>query len=178
MSTFSNIEIGTKFGKLTVTGTHEMPRPGRKTGKLTRYIVRCECGQERKVRKDALLKGTSTSCGCSRRLPHGQSIKNSLYSQYQRNAQRREHQWSLEKGLFNKLVTGNCHYCGAPPSSVFRVSSLVGQAFAYNGVDRKDSSLGYTKSNAVTCCAVCNRAKRDMSYETFLSYILRIRSIG
>ena len=44
----------------------------------------------------------------------------------------------------------------------------------HSGVDRKNNSLGYLPSNVVACCTVCNHAKRDMTYEEFLSWIDRL----
>ena len=38
---------------------------------------------------------------------------------------------------------------------------------SYNGIDRLDSSLGYTKDNIVTCCKICNYAKNKMKFEDF-----------
>lgn len=75
-----NIEIGNKYGLLTVTGdgyrTHD--------GKRWRYLwpCVCECGEVSDVRGDKLVNGNTRSCGCLRRevsTKHG--LKNHpLYS--------------------------------------------------------------------------------------------------
>ncbi|PWT75534.1 MAG: hypothetical protein C5B59_08630 [Bacteroidetes bacterium] len=54
-----------------------------------------------------------------------------------------------------------CHYCGHEITS--KGSSL----------DRKNSSLGYTKDNVVPCCVPCNRIRNEdiVSYEEML-YIM------
>jgi hypothetical protein len=45
---------------------------------------------------------------------------------------------------------------------------------AGHNLDRKDSSLGYTKENCLVCCAVCNRMKLAQGYEEFLTHVARI----
>lgn len=45
----------------------------------------------------------------------------------------------------------------------------------YNGIDRKNSSEGYTLGNSLPCCRVCNRAKSDMDYEEFKQWIKDIK---
>ena len=42
------------------------------------------------------------------------------------------------------------------------------------GIDRKDSSKGYTLENCVSCCDICNRMKMQMSENTFLNRIEQI----
>lgn len=46
---------------------------------------------------------------------------------------------------------------------------LCGRSDGPNGVDRVDSSVGYTHENCKPCCAICNRAKMDSSHASFLS---------
>jgi hypothetical protein len=52
------IEIGQKFGRLTVTGI-AFKRKG-----FTYYLVQCECGKQTRCRKDSLYEGKQVSCGC------------------------------------------------------------------------------------------------------------------
>jgi len=71
----------------------------------------------------------------------------------------------LELEDFEKLTQLNCAYCGEAPAH-----SLDG----YNGIDRVDSSLGYTPNNSWPCCEICNRMKSDTSQEFFIEHILKI----
>ena len=58
------------------------------------------------------------------------------------------------------ISSGECHYCGG------RL-----QRTGY-GIDRKDSSLGYTLANSVACCKYCNHAKgSEFTYEEFMTHI-------
>jgi hypothetical protein len=55
------VSLGQVFGKLTVTERVATSRSGG-----TRYLCRCECGTERTVFSGHLVRGNTTSCGCSR----------------------------------------------------------------------------------------------------------------
>jgi hypothetical protein len=44
--------------------------------------------------------------------------------------------------------------------------------YIYNGVDRVNNSLGYTKDNCKPCCKMCNKMKGTMSLEEFKSFII------
>jgi hypothetical protein len=51
---------GKVFGRWTVVAR----APNR--GRITMWVVRCECGGEKSVRAQALVEGHSTSCGCAK----------------------------------------------------------------------------------------------------------------
>ena len=56
-----NIEIGTNYGRWTVTGK------GTTRNRRTYIPCKCSCGTEREVEYQNLKSGTSTSCGCFRK---------------------------------------------------------------------------------------------------------------
>jgi len=84
----------------------------------------------------------------------------SRYNHYKRNAGVKGRVFELTKEEFLKLLLSPCHYCG-------------GDGY---GVDRKDSSVGYSKENSLPCCSQCNYMKRDFNYDVFLSKIKQINS--
>ena len=43
-----------------------------------------------------------------------------------------------------------------------------------NGIDRLDSSKGYTIDNCVSCCSVCNTAKLEMDVDDFKEWVVRV----
>jgi 5-methylcytosine-specific restriction endonuclease McrA len=49
---------------------------------------------------------------------------------------------------------GTCHYCG---------NKIIGV-----GLDRIDSSIGYTIENCVPCCKDCNIMKNAKGYDEFI----------
>jgi hypothetical protein len=70
------IQPGAKFGRWTVLHRAERNQWGYPyQGHY--YRCRCDCGKEKNVMARTMLKGQSTSCGCSMNL-HGMS-KTSLY---------------------------------------------------------------------------------------------------
>lgn len=82
------------------------------------------------------------------------------FKQYQRGAKIRGLAWELTKERFDELTLSNCVYCNAPP-------------VPRNGLDRKNNSIGYTDTNSVPCCKICNFAKRTMPYADFLQWLDR-----
>lgn len=50
----------------------------------------------------------------------------------------------------------------------------VGGNLTYNGIDRKNNTLGYLPDNVVPCCKTCNWAKGKKSYEEFMEYLRRV----
>lgn len=65
--------ISQKFSKLTVIDTALIRH---RTQARTRYICRCECGNETFARKDHLISGKTKSCGkCNSRKIAGKTIE-------------------------------------------------------------------------------------------------------
>lgn len=60
MGTFKDL-TGLRFGLLYVKGRAESLN-----GK-TMWLVRCDCGVEKTMRRESLINGRSKSCGCSRK---------------------------------------------------------------------------------------------------------------
>ena len=44
----------------------------------------------------------------------------------------------------------------------------------YNGIDRIVNEQGYTVTNTVPCCKICNQAKMDFSLTQFYTWIDRL----
>lgn len=59
------LEAGQRFGRLTVVGIGE-PYMDARGWAQRRWLVRCDCGEERNVWASALRSGASASCGCWR----------------------------------------------------------------------------------------------------------------
>jgi hypothetical protein len=104
----------------------------------------------------------------------GQGTKRAAYSQYRRNATERFLPFTLTFEEFLKLTAFPCYYCGRPPSNLMRSTHKSGSDFIYQGIDREDNNQGYTRSNSVPCCHVCNKAKGVMSHIEFLAFITKV----
>jgi hypothetical protein len=167
---------GKRFGLLTAL--RALPK---EFGKPRIWECRCDCGADKTIAAGELIDGNSRSCGCrkrnvlgeSARLPDGVASFNFLYYKYRVSANKRSLEFSLSKEEFSTLTSSVCNYCGVEPlQSVF--NNKAPTPYTYNGVDRVDNKLGYTKENCVPCCYTCNVAKRSMSLAEFLAWIDRL----
>lgn len=73
---------------------------------------------------------------------------------------------------FMRLSGGDCHYCGAKPFNFTKLSNIANTA--YNGIDRIDNTRGYSISNSVSCCKLCNSMKGNRDLAEFLNHIQKI----
>lgn len=127
-------------------------RPERKKGFVK---ARCVCGKIKNVRGRTIKSGTSKNCGCKKgekmkgvkRVTHNTALHN-LYVNYKGKAFRTNKEFELTVDEFEILTSSNCYYCGASPKNVYKHSL---SNYVYNGVDRVDNTLGYIKSNVVSC---------------------------
>lgn len=79
---------------------------------------------------------------------------------YQNRAKKAEITFELTDVEFNEFWQNPCTYCGKEIQTI--------------GLDRVDNSKGYTKSNVVSCCSICNALKGAGSVQDFLSRCQRI----
>ncbi len=169
--------VGQRFGRLLV-----LDRAGY-DGHFATWNCRCDCGKLCVVKSNYLQKGSTKSCGCGRSgpgsrpwyrspVPPGQNARRLIQSRYRVAARIRGVVWELTEAEFDTLTQQPCIYCGAPPSKVCQPTR--NGSFTWNGLDRFDNTLGYTSDNTVTCCATCNHAKRDMTFEQFITWVERV----
>lgn len=177
--------VGQVFGRLTVQ--RKAPGP-------CMWECLCTCGTVRLATGTNLRSGNTTSCGCHHKevlaaknamlktLPPWAAdmalYQRKLGYRKQRNAlgsnqfsvregrSRQPVEWALTLDEYVTLVTGECFYCGAPPSQ--RPHGINMGALKRNGIDRVNNDEGYTLGNCVSCCAPCNREKRAQSQRVFI----------
>lgn len=87
----------------------------------------------------------------------------SIYKKYKKDAAKRSKEFVLTLGQFTMIIAEPCHYCGDT---------------GYRGLDRLDSKIGYTRTNVVSCCSMCNLMKQRFSKEAFLKQCQRINSFN
>lgn len=139
-------------------------------GTSRKWLARCKCGKVISLLRTDLMK--YKSCGCERLSRSAAARKKpdagmrELHTSYRNSAKNRGLSFELDFETFKEMTQRPCYYCGIDPCrSKKRVT--------YNGIDRRDNSLGYVSGNLVTCCTACNYAKRDMSEADFLCWIQR-----
>lgn len=130
------------------------------------------------------------SCGCQQRnsdtwkdkgpktrpwqLEEGIAARNHLEYQYKRGAEKRNLEYDLTTEDFVRIVTGPCLYCGDVLTNVSKGQGKTSGDFQFTGIDRVDSSKGYTLSNSVSCCWMCNNMKGATNKETFVEHIKKM----
>lgn len=172
--------VGFQKGRLLVTGfSHSHVQPSGQ--KRAMWHVACDCGVQKVISTSNLTHGNTVSCGC--KLREGNHVKalgvasfNHKYKTYVARARSHKKQlaFCLTLEQFYTLTSSPCHYCGVVGASATKAKPTSNGAYVSNGIDRKDSSIGYTMDNCVPCCPLCNLMKRDLTYDCFLAQIERI----
>lgn len=168
--------FGQRFGRLLVK---EFAFIG-KNRKAYWHCI-CDCGKEIDAVYHTLKISKTMSCGCIARensrqrmmKPEGDSAKNSLFCTYRKTARVRELEFSLTLEEFIDITSLRCHYCDRSPSSYVKTEKSNG-SYCYNGIDRVNKLLGYTKENSVPCCKQCNYRKKANTKEEFIAHTMRI----
>lgn len=83
------------------------------------------------------------------------------YALYKSNAKVRGYSFDIKIDQFSSFWQKPCSYCGDSIDTI--------------GIDRIDSSKGYTLDNLTPCCEPCNGGKMDRSRE---EYILRCNRVA
>jgi len=82
-------------------------------------------------------------------------LKADSYIKYKREAPKRNIEFEITEDDYNRITSQGCTYCGLMNTK-------------YIGLDRIDSSKGYTKENLTGACVSCNFVKRKYDLSTFL----------
>lgn len=176
--------LGQRFGRLVVVSSEGVKRLS-KDRSFAKWRCACDCGSETVALGVSLRDGHTKSCGCLARDMSASTIKATHSSLghfgglsieiriYKKGAKDRGLDWELTNDQAVSLMTGDCYYCGLPPSTPTRAAQ-INRVGLRNGIDRADNSLGYTLENSVSCCKLCNRAKGTMGREEFISWAARV----
>lgn len=159
---------GRKFGHLTV-----IKRAGSIRGRAA-WLCKCECGNEVVYKGTQLLARDTPreSCGCNEGCIKRKNYSDPLYhivDEYIAKAGERKKEWHLSYEYASMIMQSPCHYCGRVGS---RRNKRLGIEF--NGIDRKDNSIGYVDGNVVPCCSYCNYFKGSRGYTEFIDRTLKI----
>ena len=169
--------VGRRFIRLVVL--EEAEKKARQTHRM--WKCQCDCGNITIVSQTHLLSGHTTSCGCLR-VDHTavpDAGLRSLMQRYKNGASKRGIEWTLTKEQFKTLTSSPCYYTGRLPRKEHRCFGVLwrearnrppreGGVYVFNGIDRLDSTKGYTVENCVTACAEANLAKQSLSHDEFL----------
>lgn len=84
------------------------------------------------------------------------------YNVYKRSAEIKNLEFKIEYDEYINLVENECYYCG------------ILQEKGFNGIDRRDQTMGYILDNCVSCCQLCNYMKGSLSDVVFINRIEHI----
>ena len=160
--------------------------------KVPLWVCECVCGNSIKTYASKLKCGYKKSCGCKNYLGEHKNKKydraeagyRAKVSNYKAHAKMDNREWHLSIEEAVGLLKSDCHYCGSSPSNEYNLirnrkqknKTVVNtyESIYYNGIDRVDSSKGYSAKNCVSCCKICNQAKMDMTVDQFEEWIDRL----
>jgi len=162
-----------KFGRLTPLSWYK----DYDKGDVTRWICKCDCGNEIHTSSHCLTRGSTKSCGClfneyRFRFEEGDSIFRVVFGDYKRSANEREYSFNISFDLFKFIITKDCEYCGSKPRK--RTSKGCRGFILINGIDRVNNSIGYEIDNCITSCKQCNIAKGKLGQEEFKIWIKKL----
>ena|ERR1700677_1245272 len=166
--------INQKFGCWKVLGEDRTLVQQKGRYKRFKLKCQCDCGYVGLVDYHNLKNGQTTKCFNCRILPDLSASFNATLAQYKNAARKRNLDWGLSSEQFKAICLQDCTYCGSKPSNCKTVKQCYGE-FIYSGVDRIDSSKGYTIENCTSCCKNCNFMKRALSVNEFLNHIKKIQ---
>lgn len=165
---------GQVYGRLTV-----VKRSGSNSFGQAMWSCLCSCGKDTTVSGVGLRTGTQ-SCGCllteqnksvekRAKLSLADSLgpKRKILRNYIEGAKSRGLVWKLTEEQACLLIVGHCYYCGDS-------HTMTKYGMSHNGIDRKNPKHGYTQSNCVSCCKLCNRAKSNFTLKEFLLWVKRV----
>lgn len=166
-------EIGKVYNYLTILKRND-------DSKYINMLCKCVCGNETVVSLGNLKSNSVKSCGCKKsellniafeRKDKQEQLFEYLFKDYRKNAIKRNLEFSLSDNDFKFLIFSNCIYCGEKPNQVRAHSKFSNKNVYYNGIDRMNNTIGYTKDNCVPCCKMCNYAKRNISFKDYINWI-------
>jgi len=184
------VRVNDKHGRLTV-----ISHAGKDHRNKHLWLCLCECGNEKVVVSDNLSSGKSNSCGCLKaeflarkgnqyglHEDREVALLKVQYSHLKRRDKKKGFSDTLSLDVFSLLSKSPCKYCGLEHSKEIEdrlnesksQKRLSDHVLKCNGIDRVDSSKGYTVENSVACCKYCNTAKNTMSENDFYEWIKRV----
>lgn len=170
------LEIGTKCGLVTLTHQERVFKEGRSKGMW--WVGVCVCGSSVGPYTAAHWKKKIRACKkCgygnrrANRISGTHNASASVFRNYKASAGRRGISFELTFEQFLEEATKPCFYCNRSDTSYFNPTQDWEEKFTYTGLDRVDSSMGYSFNNIVPCCKVCNMAKSSMPLLEFYDWI-------
>lgn len=170
----------------TFNGILTVKHLGKDKSKNNIYNFKCHCGDTFTSQISDVRMGKIKSCGCvapqksmDRYLvdPTKHAV-NHLYAGYKSDAKSRNYEFEITVEEFKSMIKSECFYCGVKNSNSYMDTKprKAGnqEPYLYNGVDRVDNEIGYTKENCVAACRSCNISKHTLTQDYFIERAYKI----
>ena len=108
--------------------------------------------------------------------------ENRVWSFFRNNCRNRGVALEISKEECLGLSFRPCVYCGSPPRNRIPLPRSMPTTpdsfiFLYQGIDRKDNTLGYVPGNCVPCCGRCNSIKgKHLSHDEMIAVALVLKA--
>lgn len=156
---------GVKFGRLTVLRRGSLDNHGK-----TRWICKCECGEERTINTSSLIRGLTISCGCwnseKNRTGYG-DISGSYWRRIETSAANRELDFSITPEYVWAIYLKQSRRCALVGLPIAFLPNYNHGAEQTASIDRIDSNKGYVVGNIQVVHKVVNMIKGWLSQEEF-----------
>ena len=83
-----------------------------------------------------------------------------VFSQLKYQAKKRGYTFEISYEDYLALANKPCYYCGSVETK--------------HWIDRKINNMGYTKTNSVPCCELCNKMKSHREERTFIEHCKKV----
>ena len=155
---------GQTFGRLTaIRYTGRYHRYGKHAKRI--WLFRCECGNQKEVLVEKVVKGWTKSCGCLK------TTRTSLEVLQHRCFKEGYSDGDLEEKEFITLSELPCWWCGALPSNLKVGRYKKDITWLVNGLDRLDNNKPHNRDNVVPCCWDCNEMRKNRTVQHFMNKI-------
>ena len=136
------------------------------------YLIECNNCKNQISGTANTLKAPCKKCSYKKSCDL-QDLRLQLLYKYKYNAEKRGYNFFLTNEEFFFLIEQECNYCGEKPSTIWKSHRKENNTVIYNGVDRKNNSIGYTIDNSCSCCKRCNYIKNNIGIEDFKNVVLK-----
>jgi hypothetical protein len=149
-------------GKKILAWDYEQPRH-------KKYKMECmKCGF---IQQTSIKSFNNTCKHCGNSETRYTTKEKQLWNRYKSRANHSKIPFSISVEEFSVICGQECFYCGIEPSQIINLKRFTNNVLIYNGVDRKEDSLGYVPGNCVACCWKCNQAKKNYGLSEFKNMV-------
>ena len=167
---------GQKFGLLTVLNLHHIKN------KACHWTCKCDCGNERIIRSQSLIRGATKSCGCYNSFVRKSKIgiKNPSWTGYEsisgryfgaikQGAKIRKLEFNITLPYIWEVFKNQNQRC-ALSGILLQFNTHSDKSDGNASLDRIDSLKGYVEGNVQWVHKDINQMKMDLPEEVFLKY--------